>query len=99
MSTYSDDHKLLIHYFQDSLTGVALKWYMGLDGTWICNFNDLSEAFVRQYKYNVDMAPDWDQLRAMSQKDRESILELYDIFMKNTWTNLKPCYINLTLQA
>ena len=62
MSTYSDDHNLLIHYFQDSLTGAALKWYMGLDSTQIRKFNDLGEAFVRQYKYNVDMAPDRDQL-------------------------------------
>ncbi|XP_050878840.1 uncharacterized protein LOC127082657 [Lathyrus oleraceus] len=32
MSTQTDNHELLIHYFQDSLTSAALKWYMGLDG-------------------------------------------------------------------
>jgi hypothetical protein len=31
MSTQTDNHQLLINYFQDSLTGDALKWYMGLD--------------------------------------------------------------------
>jgi hypothetical protein len=45
MSTQTDDHQLLIHYFQDSLTGAALKWYMGLDSTSIRTFNDLGEAF------------------------------------------------------
>lgn len=28
MSTYSDNDKLLIHYFQDSLSGASLEWYM-----------------------------------------------------------------------
>ncbi|GAU51822.1 hypothetical protein TSUD_416070 [Trifolium subterraneum] len=75
MSTQTDNYQLLVHYFQDSLTGAALKWYMGLDGAKIQTFNDLGEAFVRQYKYNLDMAPDRDQLRGMSQKDKESFKE------------------------
>ncbi|XP_050919668.1 uncharacterized protein LOC127137237 [Lathyrus oleraceus] len=57
MSTHTDNHQLLIHYFQDSLTGVALKWYMGLGNL------------------KIHMAPDIDQLRAMSQKDKESFKE------------------------
>ncbi|XP_050895974.1 uncharacterized protein LOC127102673 [Lathyrus oleraceus] len=61
MSTQTDNDQLLIHYFKDSLTGVALRWYMGLDNANVRNFNDLGEAFVKQYKYNVDMAPDQDQ--------------------------------------
>jgi hypothetical protein len=63
MSTQTDNDQLLIHYFQDSLTGVALRWYMGLDSASIRTLNDLGEAFVKKYKYNVDMAPDRDQLR------------------------------------
>ncbi|KAI5441646.1 hypothetical protein KIW84_010921 [Lathyrus oleraceus] len=66
MSTQTDNDQLLIHYFQDSLSGAALRWYMSLDSANIRSFNDLGEAFVNQYKYNVDMAPDRDQLRAMS---------------------------------
>ncbi|KAI5396379.1 hypothetical protein KIW84_062545 [Lathyrus oleraceus] len=34
-----------------------------------------SEAFVKQYKYNVEMAPDRDQLRSLSQKDKETFKE------------------------
>ena len=75
MSTYNDNHQLLIHYFQDSLTGAALKWYMGLDSANIQTFNDLGEAFVQQYKFNLDMAPDRDQLRSMSQKEKETFKE------------------------
>ncbi|KAK2448950.1 hypothetical protein QL285_008189 [Trifolium repens] len=75
MSTQTDNHQLLIHYFQDSLTGAALKWYMSLDSTNIRTFNDLGEAFIRQYRYNLDMAPDRDQLRAMAQKDKETFKE------------------------
>jgi hypothetical protein len=75
MSTQTDDDELLIHYFQDSLTGVALRWYMGLDSASIHTFNDLGEAFVKKYKYNVDMAPDRDQLRSLSQKDKETFKE------------------------
>jgi hypothetical protein len=75
MSTQTDNDQLLIHYFQDSLSGAALRWYMGLESSNIRSFNDLGEAFVKQYKYNVDMAPDRDQLRAMSQKDKETFKE------------------------
>ena len=73
MSTHTDDQRLLIHFFQDSLIGAALKWYMSLDN--IHTFNDLGEAFIKQYKYNVDMAPEPNQLRAMVQKDMESFKE------------------------
>ncbi|XP_058741175.1 uncharacterized protein LOC131613532 [Vicia villosa] len=75
ISMHTKDQRLLIHYFQDSLSGAALKWYMGLDSTHICTFHDLGEAFIRKYKYNIDMAPDIDQLRAMSQKEKESFKE------------------------
>ena len=75
MSTQTDNDQLLIHYFQDSLTDAALRWYMGLDNASVRTFNDLGEDFVKKYKYNVDMAPDKDQLRSMSQKDKDTFKE------------------------
>ena len=48
MVTQTNNHQLLIHYFQDSLTDAALKWYMELYSTQIRTFNNLGEAFVRQ---------------------------------------------------
>jgi hypothetical protein len=62
MSTQTANDKLLIHYFQDSLTGAALRWYMDLDSTNIRTFNDLASAFVQQYNYNSYLAPDRDEL-------------------------------------
>ncbi|GAU51903.1 hypothetical protein TSUD_416880 [Trifolium subterraneum] len=75
MSTQSSNDKLLIHYFQDSLTGAALRWYMDLDRANVSSFNDLASAFIRQYNYNSYLAPDRDELRALAQKDRESFKE------------------------
>ncbi|KAK2450206.1 hypothetical protein QL285_009336 [Trifolium repens] len=75
MSTQTDNDKLLIHYFQDSLTGAALRWYMDLDSTDIRTFNDLANAFIRQYNYNSYLAPDRDELRALTQRENESFKE------------------------
>jgi len=36
MAAHARDDKLLIHFFQDSLTGVALNWYMHLERSRIC---------------------------------------------------------------
>ena len=62
MSVYSEDERMLMHFFQDSLTGAPLEWYMQLERTYIRNWRDLVEAFVKQYQYNVDMAPNRTQL-------------------------------------
>jgi hypothetical protein len=75
MSTQTDNDKLLIYYFQDSLTGAALRWYMDLDSADIHTFNDLASAFIRQYSYNSYLAPDRDELRALTQKEKESFKE------------------------
>jgi hypothetical protein len=75
MSTQTSNDKLLIHYFQDSLTGAALRWYMDLDRVDIRTFNDLASAFMKQYNYNSYMAPDRDELREMTQREKESFKE------------------------
>jgi len=62
MAAYAHNEKLLIHCFQDSLGGVALNWYMHLEPTRIASWKDLVDAFLNQYKYNMDMAPDRMQL-------------------------------------
>jgi len=66
MSAHANNDELLIHCFQDSWTGAALIWYMGLDRIDIKNFNDLFEAFVQRYNYNLYLAPDRDELQAMT---------------------------------
>ena len=55
MAEVVHDEKLLMHFFQDSLSGAALSWYMRLDNTKIRKWKDLVDAFVKQYKYNMDI--------------------------------------------
>ncbi|XP_050915755.1 uncharacterized protein LOC127130836 [Lathyrus oleraceus] len=60
---------------KNSLTGSTLHWYMGIDSGNVCTFNDLGKVFAKQYKYNVDMVPDRDQLCYMPQKDNDTFKE------------------------
>jgi hypothetical protein len=48
---------------------------MRLDNTKIWRWKDLIEAFVKQYKYNMDIAPDRTSLSNIGKKDKESIRE------------------------
>lgn len=68
MAAHVDNDKLMVHCFQDGLKGASSKWYLTLDQTHICCFQDLSDTFIKQYKYNMDLAPDRRQLLSMSQK-------------------------------
>ncbi|XP_014519743.1 uncharacterized protein LOC106776790 [Vigna radiata var. radiata] len=75
MTAYTHDEKLLIHLFQESLTGVALSWYMRLETAHIYTWKDLVDAFLRQYEYNEDITPDRVQLQNMVKKESESFRE------------------------
>ncbi|XP_058784564.1 uncharacterized protein LOC131659375 [Vicia villosa] len=72
MAAYANNDKLLVHIFQDSLAGASLKWYMSLKREHIQTWRDLGEAFLKQYKYNMDLAPDRRQLQTMTMRDRET---------------------------
>ncbi|RDY12005.1 hypothetical protein CR513_03240, partial [Mucuna pruriens] len=67
MASYIHQDKILVHYFQDSLTGAALSWYVNMEK----GHRDLVEAFLRQYKYNEDMALDRSQLQNLSKTESE----------------------------
>lgn len=75
MTAYAHDDKLLIHYFQYSLAGGSRDWYMQLQPSDIHSWKDLSEAFLKEYEYNRNMAPDRAQLQHMSKKEDESFRE------------------------
>ena len=75
MAVVVHDEKLLMHFFQDSLSGAVLSWYMRLDNTKIQKWKDLVDAFVKQYKYNMDIAPDRISLSNLEKRDKESIRE------------------------
>ena len=53
MGAYAKDEELLIHSFQESLTGVAVTWYTNLEPSRVHSWKDLMVAFVRQCQYNV----------------------------------------------
>ncbi|KAK2437900.1 hypothetical protein QL285_022735 [Trifolium repens] len=72
MASYANDDKLMIHCFQDSLAGASLNWYMQLEGSHIRSWRDLANAFIKQYQYNLDMAPSRTQLQNMTQNKGES---------------------------
>jgi hypothetical protein len=46
---------------------------MRLDNTKIQRWKDLVDAFVKQYKYNMDIAPNRTSLSNIEKKDKESI--------------------------
>ncbi|XP_006599810.1 uncharacterized protein [Glycine max] len=75
MGAYSRDEKLLMHFFQDSLAGAAVIWYTNLEASRIRTWKDLITAFLRQYQYNSDMAPDRTQLQNMIKWEHESFKE------------------------
>jgi len=68
MAAYAHDEKLLMHFFQESLTGMTLNWYMHLESVKIQTWKDLVNAFIKQYKYNMDMAPNRMSCKACSRK-------------------------------
>jgi hypothetical protein len=53
----------------------ALSWYMHLERTQIHSWKDLADAFLKQYKYNIDLTPDRIELQSMSKTDLETFKE------------------------
>ena len=75
MGAYSKNEKLLMHFFQESLTGAAVTWYTNLEPSRVHSWKDLMVAFVKQYQYNSDMAADRMQLQNMCKKGDRSFKE------------------------
>lgn len=75
MSARTSDEKMLIHFFQDSLVGASLDWYMQIKRVDITYWKDLVNAFVEHYQYNADMAPNWTQLQSLTQGPNETFKE------------------------
>jgi len=90
MVSFVHDDKLLIHFFQDSLTGAASSWYTYLERSRIRCWKDLVDAFLKQYKYNIDMAPNRMQLqsRGVVQEDTK----INQIFYTQNAYHLKGVY-------
>ncbi|KAA3460665.1 Integrase, catalytic core [Gossypium australe] len=72
MTGHVNNDQLLIHCFQDSLTGTAAKWYNQLSRTQVKSWKDLAQAFVKHYGHVKDIAPDRITLQNMGKKLNES---------------------------
>ncbi|KAA3481734.1 hypothetical protein EPI10_022075 [Gossypium australe] len=72
MAGYVHNDQLLIHCFQDSLIGSTAKWYNQLSHTQIGSWEDLAQAFIKQYGHVTDVAPDRFMLQNIEKKSSES---------------------------
>ena len=75
MTRYMSNDKLLIHCFQDSLTGSATRWYNLLSRDQIRAWTVMAKAFLVQYKHMTNTALDWMSLQNMEKKASESFRE------------------------
>ena len=75
MATHAHNEKLLMHFYQDNLAGMSLNWYMHLESARVRSWKDLVDAFLKQYKYNIDMASNRTQLQSMAKKSTETFKE------------------------
>lgn len=66
MGAYARDDKLMIYCFQDSLTRASVKWYMQLERNNVGTWDELDDAFAKQYKFNTSITPNHTQLQNMS---------------------------------
>jgi len=73
MTEMIHNDKMLIYFFQDSLTGSAMSWYMRLDNIKIKTWKDLVDAFLKQYKFNLEIAHDRTILMAMEKENQEYV--------------------------
>ena len=75
MTGYTSNDKLLIHCFQDSLTGSATRWYNLLSRDQIRAWTNMAKAFLVQYKHMTDTTSDRMSLQKMEKKASESFCE------------------------
>ncbi|XP_057977668.1 uncharacterized protein LOC131164473 [Malania oleifera] len=75
MAAHSNDEKLMMHCFQDSLSGAAIRWYIQQDRAQIRTWRDLENDFISQYRHVIEMVPDRMTLQSMEMKPTETFRE------------------------
>ena len=75
MAAHAQNEKLLMHVFQESLTGSAEDWYVRLDRSKVKTWNALARAFIRNYRHVMELAPDRLSLQNMEKKPTETFRE------------------------
>ncbi|KAL3722177.1 hypothetical protein ACJRO7_034530 [Eucalyptus globulus] len=72
MARYADNVPIFIHTFQDSLEGIALTWFIALDIEEFTSWDDLTNEFLQQYRFNTELAPIREELTRVEKKRNES---------------------------
>ncbi|XP_075088259.1 uncharacterized protein LOC142170283 [Nicotiana tabacum] len=67
--------ELLMDYFGETLVGIASEWYMDQDISRWHIWDDLARDFVRQFQYNIGIAPNRNSLSNLKKKSSESFRE------------------------
>uniref|UniRef100_A0A1U7XSM9 Uncharacterized protein LOC104240751 n=1 Tax=Nicotiana sylvestris TaxID=4096 RepID=A0A1U7XSM9_NICSY len=67
--------ELLMAYFGESLSGIASEWYTDQKITHWNVWDDMAPDFVRQFQYNVNIAPDRNSLSNLKKKTAENFRE------------------------
>ncbi|GKV11023.1 hypothetical protein SLEP1_g22312 [Rubroshorea leprosula] len=75
MAPYANDKKLMIHYFQDSLTGLVDTWFSTLNKSKVKSWHDLTHNFMKQYEYNTSLASNREDLQKAEKKSSENFKE------------------------
>ena len=88
--------KLLIHCFQDTLTGSVTRWYNQLSWENVRLWTDLAKAFLVQYKYMIKSAPNRVSLQNMEKKAIETFWE-YDHKWRDLAAQVQPPMIDKEL--
>jgi hypothetical protein len=96
MAEVIHDDKLLIYFFQDSLTSSTLNWYMRLDNARIKKWTDMADAFLKQYKFNLEIAPDRFSLITMEKGTQESV-RAYAQRWQDQAINVQPPLIEMEM--
>ncbi|XP_070022567.1 uncharacterized protein [Nicotiana sylvestris] len=80
--------ELLMAYFGESLTRVASEWFMDQHTSRWYVWDDMAQAFVKQFQYNIDIALDHNSLSDLKKKPTESFRE-YVIKWREQATRVK----------
>ncbi|GKV10851.1 hypothetical protein SLEP1_g22161 [Rubroshorea leprosula] len=75
MAAYGKNEQLLIHFFQESLTGPTELWYSTLDRKHLKSWSKLSFAFWKHYKFNFALSTTCEDLQRMKKKAPETFKE------------------------
>ncbi|XP_075101833.1 uncharacterized protein LOC142177260 [Nicotiana tabacum] len=81
--------ELLMAYFGESLTGITLEWHMDQEISQWHIWDDLARDFVRQFQYNVEIAPDRNSLSNLNKRTTKRFRE-YAIKWREQAVRVKP---------